>query len=285
MTYFINSYNAGKDKGITIINQGIEWIKSDYDGIKDWLKEYNDILEDLKNFNCFGKANILSKHRELKFLKLGIYDNENSYQRKIIDDSYKIDLNEFIFLDKPKIHFLKYNNYFYFYLKLGKGYINNSYVSGPESSIIIYSEKNAGSFYSSMFSDYEEYYYKFENKTRIQTIIDFSREGNFIYEKDFPFDFYIRINGKKDITFNIQFIAFGTEKILDWQENIFEIDAYIVDEQYLEISKNDRYYYYMPNNKIGKGFYDKGFRIGKIVLRKEEIYKYLNPNLKITYLL
>ena len=58
----------------------------------------------------------------------------------------------------------------------------------------------------------------------------------------------------------------------------FEIDAYIVDDQYLEISKNDQYYYYIPNNKVGKGFYDKGFRVGKIVLKKEEIYKYLNPN-------
>ena len=105
-------------------------------------------------------------------------------------------------------------------------------------------------------SDYFEYYFKTEKKARIQTTIDFSRGGKFIYTKDFPFDFYVRIDGKKDITFNIHFIKLETEKILDSQEHIFKIDAYIVDDQYLEISKNDSYYYYIPNNKIGKGFYD-----------------------------
>ena len=279
MTYLLNSYNAGKDKGITIINQGIEWIKSNYDGIKDWLKEYYDILEDLKNFNSFGKANILSKLNELKFLKLGIYDDENSYQRKIIDDSYKIDLNGFNFLIQCMKLFIqeiyKYN-YFYFYIKKGIGEINNLHFSGTESSIIIYSKKPPDFYINCQTT--VEIYYKYENIARIQTIIDFSKGGKFIYEKDFPFDFYVRIDGKKDITFNIQFIKFETEEIFDLQEHIFEIDAYIVDEQYLEILKNCSYLYYIPNNKIGKGFYDKGFRIGKIILKKEEIYKYLNPN-------
>ena len=278
MTYFLDSYNAGPEKGITNLNEGIDWINSNYDGIRNWLKEFYDILEDLKNFNSFGKANILSKLREIKYSKLGIYDNENSYQRKIIDDSYKIDINEFkiqkVTGNSPVPH-IQNNNYFYFYLKHGIGEINNFHFSGDESSIIIYSEKPIQISINS-FTDYVEYYYKFENKTRIQTIIDFSRGGKFIYKKDFPFDFYVRIDGKKDITFNIQFLNFETEEIFDLQEHIFEINAYIVDEQNLEILKND--IYYNPNNKVGQGFYDKGFRIGKIILRKEDIYKYLNPD-------
>ena len=138
---FLNSYNGSKDKGITIINLGNEWIKSNYDGIKDRLKEYYDILKDLKNFNSFGKANILSKLCEIKFLKLDIYDDENSYQRKIIDDSYKIDLNEFYFFKGYYSHFRQSSNYFYYYIKYGLEEINNLYYSETESSIIIYSEK------------------------------------------------------------------------------------------------------------------------------------------------
>ena len=278
MSYFIESFNAGQELGINIIDNGIDWIKSNYDGIRNWLKEFKDIREDLNNFESFGKANILSKLRELKFSKLGIYDNENSYQKKIIDDSYKIDVKEFNqnkVTGKYTVSNIQNYNYFYFYLKHGIGEINNLHFSGTESSIIIYSEKTKQISINSL-TDSIEYYYKFENKTRIQTIIDFSRGGKFIYKKDFPFDFYVRIDGKKDITFNIQFIKFETEEIFDLQDYIFEINAYIVDEQNLEILQKD--YFYTPNNPICKGFYDKGFRIGKIVLRTEEIYKYLNPN-------
>ena len=49
---------------------------------------------DFKNINSYGKANFLSKLRELKTLKSGSnYNDENSYQRKIIDDSYYIDVS------------------------------------------------------------------------------------------------------------------------------------------------------------------------------------------------
>ena len=92
-------------------------------------------------------------------------------------------------------------NYFYFYIKKGIGEINNLHFSGTESSIIIYSKKPPDFYINCQTT--VEIYYKYENIARIQTIIDFSKGGKFIYEKDFPFDFYVRIDGKKDITFNI----------------------------------------------------------------------------------
>ena len=92
-TYFQNAYNRGPSKGISIMNTALTWINSNYDGIRDWKKEYTGIREDLRNFKSYGQANILSKLRELKSSKLGIhYNDENSYQRNIIDGSYRIDI-------------------------------------------------------------------------------------------------------------------------------------------------------------------------------------------------
>ena len=246
VTYFLKSYNAGKDRGINIINQGIDWIKSNYDGLRNWLKEYLDILEDLKNFKSFGKANILSKLRELKFSKLGIYDEENSYQNKIIDDSYKINVNQFNINKITERYVINQKfNYFYFFLKDGIGKINNLHFSETGSIIIIYSEK-AEKIIIRPLTNYVEYYYKFENKTRIQTTIDFSRGGKFIYKKDFPFDFYVKVDGKKDITFNIQFIKFEFDETSDVPEHNFEIKAFIIDEPQIELFKNKNDY--IPSN-------------------------------------
>ena len=62
------------------------------------------------------------------------------------------------------------------------------------------------------------------NKTvkRIQTIVDFNRIGKFIIKKDFPFDFYTKVDGKRDITFNIEFL--NSFNITDISEFI-EINA------------------------------------------------------------
>ena len=75
-------------------------------------------------------------------------------------------------------------NYFYFFLKDGIGKINNLHFSETGSSIIIYSEK-AERIIIRPLTDYVEYYYKFENKTRIQTTTDFSRGGKLFIKKIF----------------------------------------------------------------------------------------------------
>jgi len=93
-TYFQKAYDDGPTKGKINMNNAISWIASNYDGIRDWKKEYEDVVNDLNNFNSYGRANLLSKLRELKSSKPGIhYNDENSYQRKIMDDYFNIDIS------------------------------------------------------------------------------------------------------------------------------------------------------------------------------------------------
>ena len=126
-TFFQNAFNKGKSGGISVMNSALKWL-GNYEGNRDWKKEYSEIILDLNNFDTYGKANILSKLRELKSSKLGIhYNDENSYQRKIIDDSYYMDTNNWEYKEikeETKINSGNKKNYFYFYLKEGKGEIN-----------------------------------------------------------------------------------------------------------------------------------------------------------------
>ena len=49
-------------------------------------------------------------------------------------------------------------------------------------------------------------YYENRSATRIQLYVDFNHIGKFIIKKNFPFDFYTPVYGKKNIIFNIEFI-------------------------------------------------------------------------------
>ena len=278
-TYFLKSYNFGKSKGISYINEGINWIKANYDGIRNWLDEYKKVLNDLENFNSFGKSNLLSKLRELKSSKMGVhYDDENEYQKKIIDDSHKIDVSNFMtqkVTGQTTIRYQQNYNYYYFYLKEGIGEISGLHFSGVGSSIIIYSE-NTENFNVKPLTNYLEFYYSYENKRRIQTKVDFSHGAKFIFKKDFPFDFYSPVDGRRDITFNIQLLKLQYNQTSEISEHLFEIKAYILDEEQISFLKNkiDS----LPNNPLYNGYYDKGFRVGKIIMKKEEISKCLNSN-------
>ena len=84
--FFQSAYDEGKTKGLSVMNSANAWI-ANYDGIRDWKKEYEDVVNDLNNFDSYGRANLASKLRELKSSKPGVhYNDENSYQRKIMDD-------------------------------------------------------------------------------------------------------------------------------------------------------------------------------------------------------
>ena len=81
-TFFQKAYDGGKTKGLTIMNSANEWT-ANYDGIRDWKEEYQDVINDFNNFYRYGAANLLSKLRELKSSKQGLhYSDENSYQKK-----------------------------------------------------------------------------------------------------------------------------------------------------------------------------------------------------------
>jgi len=284
----INNYSKGGAKSINIINNGLSWIRlnydgirASYDGIKSWEDEFIEALNDFNSYNSYGKPNLFSKLRELKSSKLGIhYNDENSYQRKIIDNSYYIDITSLssirITSDTTRSLDQRYN-YYYFYLKAGVAEINSLRFSEERSSLIVYSDdKNYRIKLSPKNS--LEYYTWSQNVKRIQTIVDFSRGGKFIFKRDFPFDFYTRIDGKRDITFNIQFLNLEYKQISEIPIHTFEIKAYIIDEQQIQYLSN--YPDSLPTSQVYTGYYDRAFRVGKIVLKKKEINKHLSLNYK-----
>ena len=278
-TYFFDAYNYGKTKGVVIMENAINWLKSYYYGLRNWLNEYNDVLNDIQNLDTFGKQNILSKLRELKSSKLGIhYNDENSYQKEIIDNSHNIDVSDLtpvIITEEKTMITGSDKNYHYFYLKEGIGEINGIHFSEEGSSLIIYTEKSE-TIKIKPITNVMKYYYWSDSKTRIQTLVDFSRGGKFMFKKDPPYDFYSRIDGTKDITFNIQFFNFEYDETSDDGEpdHLFEIKAYIVDEQQIELLKIKTDL--LPATQVFEGYYDKGFRVGKLVIKKENITQYLN---------
>ena len=278
VTYFYNGYYAGVYRGLIIIENGKKWIEQNYNGTRNWVAEFDDAINDLNNFYTFGSANLLSKIRELKTNSIGIhYSQDNTYIRSIIDISHNIDVSKLLItkvIGQKIIDIDTNKNYYYFYLKEGIGEINNLYFSGNGSSLIIYTEKSSRKINITSTSEYIEYYSWNETKTRLQNLVDFSSGGQFIIEKDFPFEFYSKIDGKKDLTFNIKFLKLDFDEISNTPEHLFEINAYILDDKQIENLKLDAKS--LPRTTLYKGYFDEELLLGKIVLKKEDISKHLN---------
>ena len=156
----------------------------------------------------------------------------------------------------------------------GIGEINGIHFSGNCSSFVLYSNKTE-TINIKPISPSMDIRYNQENLKRLQTKIDFSTGGKFVFKKDFPFEFYTGIDGTKDVTFSIQFLKFEyveTEEL----EHLIEIKAYILDSsqiEYLKEKPNSE-----PSASYFTGYFDQGHRVGKIVLRKEEIKAKLSLN-------
>ena len=272
--------DAGDDiKSKDILKEGKKWV-ANYDTFHDWKKEYDDAINDLDNFSKYGKANLLSKIRELKSSKPGIhYQDENSYQRKIIDDSFNIDITNWNHNDineEVKITKSDKNNYIYFYLTNGTGEIYGKHFSGNHSSFVLYS-KDTEEITIRPKSSSMQFYYNEQNLERIQTKIDFSTGGKFAFKKDFPFEFYTAIDGKKDVTFTIQFLKLEYEEI-EKADHLIDIKAYVLDSRKIENLKLKPRT--KPDDSCFQGYFDQGHRIGKIVIKKEELKDNLNSNLQ-----
>ena len=199
------------------LEEGKLWIQANYTGKKDWIKEFDIAIQDLKN-DIYGASKLWSKIRELKSPRFGILFSEVSYE------SHEININNLpeMKIIGTKIIELDVNiNYYYFYLKEGSCIINNILFSGYGSSFIISSNDPSGKINITSLSDYVEYYYWNETQTsKIQSIAELNHPSKFIFEKDFPYEFYTKIDGTKDITFNIEFLKLeASEKIM----NLFEI--------------------------------------------------------------
>ena len=283
--YFQKCYNSDKKSALGIIKTGITWIKQKYEGIDDkWKEIYNDIYDDIDNYDKGGKAILLSKLRELKTEKPGMhFKDSNSYEEKIINNLHSIEKTKIL---TPKRLHCQGNpeelenplNYAYFYLKEGVGKINGLLFSGEHSTIALsFIKKNSqqkDKIKIECISEYLEFYYYFEKQERIQTEVDLTRGGKFSFKNDFPFQFYTAVDGEKDITVNIQFTKLELDSSSDEVGHPFEIEAYIFDNTsiYNFINKTDQYY---PIDPPFNGQYDKGFRFGQLIINKEDISKHL----------
>ena len=276
---FIEGYNTGY-YGVPILEDGIEWMKTNYNGTRNWIQEFNSAITDLESNDGKGNANLLSKITELKTSRIGIhYDEGNSYQRELIVNSHAIDVSklEYMKIEGSKIlNFTKDINYYYFYLKDGIGEINNLHFSGSSSSLIIYSDDSSDNIKITSLSDSMECYFWNESSTsRIQTVVDFNKVGKFSIKKDFPFDFYTRIDGKRDITFNIEFYKLEYNDISNTNiGDLLEITAYILTDNEIDDLAVDTFS--LSSLQVFNGTFDDKLKIGKIVLKKEDISKNLN---------
>jgi len=174
--YFTDAYNQAVSKGVNqgkaIINNGILWLEKSYDGVFDWKNEFQILLNDLTYFGSYGKANILSKIRELKSQNIGNhYYIKNTYENSLIDDSHDLDTstmenNNITVSEDGNEQIIttdQSNNYYYFYLKEGVSKINGTRFSGEHSTLVIYTE-NVEDINIKALSNYFEYYSKFEKK-------------------------------------------------------------------------------------------------------------------------
>ena len=282
--YFQRSYNSGKN-GIGIIQSGINWIN--YEGIDEkWKDIYNDILKDLGNFDYYGKANLLSKLRELKTEKPGMHFKDlNSYEEKILNNLHSIEKTKYLtpikIIGKGKTKKLDFSNgnYSYFYLKEGVGKINDLIFSGEHSTIVLSSPQKTDEITIESLSESLEFYYYSENTKRTQTEVDFSKGGKFSFKNEFPLQFYTLIDGSKDITFNIQFTKLDGSSSSSVEGHSFEINAYIFDNYAINdfFDKIDNIEY-CPGKPLLNGYYDKGLRFGQLIIYKEDLLGHLSTS-------
>ena len=273
---FMRGYQLGGSGGILIFEAGIIWIEKYYRGTRNWIKELNNAISDLKAAGNSGKANLLSKITELKTPKVGAhYDEGNSYQRTLVDNYHGLDISKMEKIEikgEKLINYTEGVNYYYFYLKKGNGKINNIPFSGESSSFVVYTNETSGNINITSLSDSMECYLLNKTVKRIQTIVDFNHIGKFIIKKDFPFDFYTKVDGKRDITFNIEIL--NSFNITDISEFI-EINGYILTDNDIDKLINDK-------NSLNsfvkfKGNFDNELNIGKLVIKLENISDNLNP--------
>ena len=276
-TIIADGFVKGQINGLVIIQNGIAWIKLNYEGYFNWEGVLSETIYDLQSFNTYGKANILAKLRELKSQKVGThYTQDNSFVDELIGKEADLDIvsnEENQIQAEQNINFDQTKNYYYFYLKEGIAKLNGTHFSGEHSSIMIYSDVIDKITLKPLTASFL-YYYKSAKKTRIQNWVDMGRGAKFIFKKDFPFDFYTRVDGKRDILFNIQFLNLEYSNVQN-ELPAFEIYAYVVPETMITTLSSQNYNY-KPSSTVFYGYYDKGARVGKLYIKKEDITRNIN---------
>ena len=280
------------DEAKNLLNNVILWLEQYYDGKYDWEYEINDCINMFDKFNEDGIGEILSRIREGFSNNPGIhYNEENSYQNILIEKIYTIDVSQksLIIIQPNHTEYIDCedaidDNFLYLYSDNNKGIIYNdkNIISemNNEHDSIIYSINTSEcniSIQSSYNNNFSLYYW-YENNKKFLNNSEFNTRSLIEIERDFPLEFYSEIDGTKDINFNIDILELQKENIEDEEyiSDYFKIEAYIIDENDLEnIKKNENI-----NSSVFKGFYDPGFRTGKILISKYKI----KENLNLTYI-
>ena len=265
----------------------LEIIRKNYKGQKNWEKVINDAYYDFadeKNIS-FHSKNYESKARSLIYSPFGIYfTTKNAYQSSIIHHYHQKNLTTFKVIkdfEEKRIKIEEYIFFYYFILKEGIVEINNMFLYEKGTNVIIYSEDTTENINIKSLSNNLELYYSNEFKTKMQMDIDYGNGGIFMIKKDFPFEFYSWTDGFRDITFNIEFLKLECEGNSDIIVHLFEIIIYILNETEIKElrSINDL------SNKtaLSNGFYDEKLKLGKVVIRKEKIQKYIENSYNYLY--
>ena len=273
--FLFEGYNK---KSTEDIDNGMEWIRTNYNGTRNWVKELDEARGELLIGGNSRYANLLSKITELKTSRIGAhFDEGNSYERQLISNSHSLNIDKLEKIEvrgKKIINYIATKNYYYFYLNEGEGKINNIPFSGKTSSFIIYSDDTYGQI-DIISDDFMELYFDNQTVHRIQNRVDFNSVGIFIIKKEFPFDFYTRVDGKRDITFNIEFTNLDIK--IEKNSNIYElleIYAYILSDNDIDQVANDENELY--SFKKFKGEFNKELNMGKFVIKQKDISDNLN---------
>ena len=281
-----NNINGAKQ----LLSNTLNWLQLNYEGLNNWEKEIKECILIYNNFRGEGKGDILSRIREGVSQKPGAhYNEENSYQNLLIEKAYSIDVSEKMFVnvkpnDETKIDcsFTRNGSSLYLYSYYRKGVIegNNNFKAyiNNEHDSIIYSSNNSNCqliVKSTKNYNFSFYFWSEGNANHnFINVYEFGTKSLMEVERDFPLEFYSLIDGTKDINFNIEFLDLQKTKV-EYGQNIsdyFIIEAYIVDQTQIEnIKKNLK-----PHSTVFNGFYDPGFRLGKVTISMSDIKKQMN---------
>lgn len=274
-TYICDAKIFEQDKTTSFAQKGINWIESNYKGQKDWVKVLEDVILDAKNGLI---NNIESKKRSLIYSPLGNYFSSNNFLQNSVNYSPHQKYYEqfpIIKVTKEKIIKIEENIFYYsFFLKEGLGEVNDMPFYGNGINIIIYSEDNKDNINIKSLSDNLEFYYFNQSRTQIEMDTDLNNGGIFMIKKDFPLAFFSWTDGSRDITFNIELLKLECEGNADIIVHLFEIYIYIFSQ--LDLLNLNSLNVLSKETCNFQGFYDEKLKLGKFVIRKEEIIKYIN---------
>ena len=280
----IEAYKGKSSSIIETLNEGLNWLYNYYRGCRNWRLELNEVMNEYITFDKFAYLIWVSRIIELTKSKIGnfYYDNENTYTMNILDKSHSFDawnLPMETVIEKKIISIEKNSNLYYFNLKQGFGKINNISFIGERTSFIYYSNNINDEIIIKSNSPSLQYNYFNYTKKMFEIFTDSYIPTKFISKNDFPIAFCTMVDGTRDFTFNIEFISLDLENKDERNDHDIRIYAYIIGDSSKSLSFdaikiNDKY-------PLFNSTYNNKLKIGKIVVKKDEIKKHLESSLNI----